>query len=428
LTISLEELTQSAMENSAQLQAARLGYESSQSEAKSVGDTEFPRIGLSGSYFYQTYVPSFSIIPGNPAVAFGEANNWQAWATLNWDLWDFRSQHSLADSAMAASESQEQLYEATKRQVILAVRLAYFQTKANAEQVRLLGDSLKVAQAQYEDISHQAKYGTASKMDKLSSHQEVINYERQFRQAQAGLSQSLRDLFALVGVEQPADFSLPLDQHMKDALPDGVEMPSVWLKLDDTRNSLARLQQETAVPPDESVPQLKTYAYLADSSRFAADSIHSGLFPKIILSAQAGYENPDGPILETIQQNMVSVSASMPLFDWGQVVNDSNAKQKQAEVYEKNWTQAKTDLTRDWDKAQDALGSLRYQEKLNETAVSETQELAKLTYKSYKAGTVRFLELQTANLQALDAKIESVSNDVQILMQMSVLSSLSGKE
>jgi hypothetical protein len=57
-------------------------------------------------------------------------------------------------------------------------------------------------------------------------------------------------------------------------------------------------------PPDDTVPQLKTYAYLADSSRYAANSIHSELLPKITLSAQAGYENPDGPILQTVQQNI----------------------------------------------------------------------------------------------------------------------------
>jgi outer membrane protein TolC len=427
LSLSLADLTQSAMENSSQLQAARLGYESSQSEARSAGNAEFPRLGLSGNYFYQTYVPAFSILPNSPAVAFGEANNWQAWATLNWDLWDFRAQHAMADSATAASQSQDQLYEATKRQVTLAVRLAYFQVKVNAEQVRLLGDSLKIAQAQYTDIGHQAKFGTASRMDLLSSHQEVLNYQMQFRQAQANLAQSLRGLYALVGIDEPADFKLPLDKHMQNALPDTVSLPSVWLTMDSTADSLAMLQQEAVVPPDESVPQLKTYAYLADSARFAGDSIHSGLFPKISLSAQAGYENPDGPILQTVQQNMVSVSASMPLFDWGQVVNDSDSKQKQAQAYEKNWSQTRADLWRDWNKAQDSLASLKYQEKLNDTAVTETEQLARLTYKSYRAGTVRFLEVQTANLQALDAKIQSVSNNVQILMQLSVLSSLSGE-
>jgi outer membrane protein TolC len=428
LTLSLEDLTQTALAHSSQLQAAKLGYESSRSEALSARNGEFPKLGLSGNYFYQTYVPTFSISPNSPAVAFGENNNWSAWATLNWNLWDFRSEHDMANSAAAASESQDELYEATVRQVTLAVRMAYFQAKVNAEQVRLLGDSLKVAQDQYTDIGHQFKFGTASRMDHLSSHQEVLNYQRQFRQAQANLAESLRDLYSLVGVKEPADFKLPLDKHMEDALPDTIPLPSVWLVMDSTEDSLAMLKKEEVIPPDDQVPQLRTYAYMADSSRSAANAIHSELLPKITLSAQAGYENPDGPILETVQQNIISISASMPLFDWGQIVNDSDAKQKQAEVYEQNWSQAKMDLWRDWNKAKDQLSSLRYQEKLNDEAVSETTDLAKLTYKSYKAGTVRFLEVQTANLQALDAKIQSVSNNVQLLMQLSVLSSLSGKE
>jgi outer membrane protein TolC len=333
----------------------------------------------------------------------------------------------MADSATEVSQSQDELYEATIRQVTLAVRMAYFQAKVNAEQVRLLGDSLKVAQNQYTDIGHQFKFGTASRMDHLSSHQEVLNYQRQFRQAQANLAESLRDLYALVGVKEPADFKLPLDKHMEDALPDTIPLPSVWLMMDSTADSLTMLRKEEVVPPNDQVPQLRTYAYMADSSRSAANAIHSELLPKITLSAQAGYENPDGPILQTVQQNIISLSASMPLFDWGQIVNDSNSKQKQAEVYEQNWSQARTDLWRDWNKAKDQLSSLRDQEKLNDEAVSETTDLARLTYKSYKAGTVRFLEVQTANLQALDAKIQSVSNNVQLLMQLSVLSSLSGK-
>jgi outer membrane protein TolC len=428
LTLSLDELTQTALTHSSQLQAAKLGYESAKSEALSAGNGEFPKLGLNGNYFYQTYAPELSLAPGGPQFAFGENNNWSAWATLNWNLWDFRSEHDMANSATAASESQDQLYEATVRQVTLAVRMAYFQVKANAEQVRLLGDSLKVAQLQYADISRQAKFGTASRMDRLSSHQEVLNYQRQFRQAQANLAQSLRDLYALVGVEEPSDFNMPLDKHMEGALPDTIAPPSVWLGMDSTEDSLQMLKKDEVVPPDDAVPQLKTYAYMADSSRFAANSIHSELLPKITLSAQAGYENPDGPILQTVQQNIISISASMPLFDWGQIVNDSDSKKKQAEVYEKNWSQAKTNLWRDWNKAKDELASLKYQKKLNDTAVTETAQLAKLTYKSYKAGTVRYLEVQTANLQALDAKIQAVSNDVQILMQLSVLSSLSGKE
>lgn len=428
LKLSLADLTDQALKNSPKLEAARLSYESARNEAGSLGASEFPRLGLSANYFYQTYVPAFSLNPNAPAVNFGEANNWSAWATLNWNLWDFRSQHNMANSATAASQSQGQMAQATERQVRLAVRLAYFQAQVALEQVRLLGDSLKVAQAQYADIQKQARFGTASRMDQLSSHQEVLNYERQFRQAQANLAESLRDLFDMVGEKEPADFGMPLDGRMENALPDGVGAPSVWLSMDSEKDSMDSLRREAAVPPDDNVPQLKTYAYLADSSRFAAEAVHSELFPKITVSAQAGYENPDGPILSTVQQNIVGVSASVPLFDWGQILQDSDSKRKQSEAYLKNLDQAKSDLWRDWNKAKDALSSLEYQRTLNNTAVSETQELSRLTYGAYRAGTVRFLEVETANFQALNAKIQAVDNDLQMLMQLSVLSSLAGSQ
>jgi outer membrane protein TolC len=255
-----------------------------------------------------------------------------------------------------------------------------------------------------------------------------LTYERQFRQAEANLAQSLRDLFDLVGEKEPADFSSPLDGRMEGALPEGVVPPTVWLSMDSEKDSMDSLRKEASAPPDDNVPQLKTYAYLADSSRLASEAVHSGLFPKITLSAQAGYENPDGPILETVQQNIVSLSASMPIFDWGQILQDSDSKRRQSEAYLKNLDQAKSDLWRDWNKAKDALSSLEYQRRLNDTAVSETQELTKLTYGAYRAGTARFLEVQTSNFQALNAKVQAVGNDIQILMQLSILSSLSGKE
>lgn len=428
LQLSLNDLTEKALKGSPKLEAARLSWKSALSEAHSVGSSEFPRLGLTGNYFYQTYTPELTVIPKMPPFDFGEANNWSGWATLSWDVWDFRSLHNMANSATAASQSQEQLYKSSERQVKLAVRLAYFQVQTTLEQVRLLGDSLKVAQAQYADIGHQARFGTASRMDLLSSHQEALNYEREFRQAEATLAQALRDLFDLVGEKEPADFTSPLDARMEGALPDGVSAPTVWLTMDAEKDSLDSLRKEAGVLPDDTVPQLRTYAYLADSSRFAADAVQSELLPKITLSAQAGYENPDGPVLQTVQQNIVSLSVNLPLFDWGQILNDSDSKRKQSEAYLKDLDQAKSDLWRDWNKGQDALRSLEYQESLNDTAVSETQELANLTYGAYRAGTSRFLEVQTANFQALNAKVQAVGNDIQILMQLSVLSSLSGKE
>jgi len=426
LSLSLTELTQDALKYSAKLESARLMAESTRSEANSLGAAEFPHLQLGGTYFYDTTIPELSLSPKTPSVPFGFNNNWSANASLNFDLWDFRSLHNQANSAFAAYQAQDQSYEAAKRELLLALRMEYFQVQINLEQVRLLGDSLKVAQAQYEDISHQAKFGTASRLDSLSSHQEVLSYQRSFSQAQANLSSSLRDLFNLAGVQEMADFTDPMDFRMKGNLPKGVSDPSVWLSMDPEDDSLKTLRTGTVAPPDDSVPQAKTYAYLAESVRFAADASASGLLPKLTFSAQAGYQDPIGPINQTFQQNTVSLTASMPLFDWGQILDDSDAKRKQSQAYLKNLDQAKSDLTRDWNKAQDQLRSLNFQQTINQTAVTETDELARLTYSSYRAGSSKFLEVQTANYQALNAKVQAISNEVQMLMQLSVLSSLSG--
>ncbi len=426
VSLSLYDMIRAADENSAKLQAARWDMKAAQSEADSWYAAEFPRLGLTGTYFYQTNVPLLTVNPKIPGIPFGTHDNWDAYAVLSWDVWDFRSQHNLSNSAHAIFKSREQAYDATDRQLKLAVRLAYFQVQINLEQARLLGNSLKVAQAQYADIAHQARFGTASRMDLLSSHQEVLNYERQFRQAQANLAESLRDLFDLVGRKEPADLTFPMDARLEGNLPEGISEPTVWVTLDSEKDSRQSLEKESAVPPDDSVPQLKTYAFLAESARAASDAVRSQLLPRITLNAQAGYQNPMGPIVETIQQNTVGITATMPLFDWGQIIRDSDSKREQSEAYLKNLDQARCDLERDWNKAQDALRSLKYQESPNQKAVSETGELAQLTYSSYRAGRARFLEVQTANFQALGAQVQAVSNEIQMLMQLSILSSLTG--
>jgi outer membrane protein TolC len=427
LSLSLSDLTQAALQNSPKLKAAQLQVESAKSSANSAGAAEWPRFGLDGSYRYQAQVPSMRLSPMGPTLTFGDNNNYNVGANLSWTLWDFQSLHNQANSFDRMARSREQILQATERQLVLALRLAYFKTQISLEQVRLLGDSLKLAQAQYADIRNQSQYGKASRLDRLTSHQEVLDFQRQLRQAQAELSNSLRDLFSLAGIQEPADFALPMDFRLQGKMPQGSGELTVWLAIDAVSQSHQALEAGEKQPPDDSVPQIRTYAYLADSARYAGDAVFSQLLPKIAVSARADFEYPNGPILETIQQNTVGVSVSLPLFDWGRIVNDSDSKQKQAKAYLKDLDQARSDLMRDWNKAQDQLRALRFQKSLNQTAVSETEELARLTYGAYQAGGVRFLEVESANVRAIQAKIISLRNDIQILMQLSVLSSLSGQ-
>ena len=113
--------------------------------------------------------------------------------------------------------------------------------------------------------------------------------------------------------------------------------------MDPKDTSLVTLLKESQVRPDDSVPQLKTYAFLADSARFAADSVASQMLPKITLSGPGGIRRtPSGPSTRPSSKTPSASTATMPLFDWGQILDDSDSKRKQSQAYLKNLDQAQS--------------------------------------------------------------------------------------
>ena len=71
---------------------------------------------------------------------------------------------------------------------------------------------------------------------------------------------------------------------------------------------------------------------------------------------------------------------------------------------------------------------MKEQAAINETAAKETGELADLVYEAYRAGGARFIEVQAANLKAMEAKVQEARTRVEMLGQLAVLRSLAGEE
>ena len=160
----------------------------------------------------------------------------------------------------------------------------------------------------------------------------------------------------------------------------------------------------------------------------AALSASSERWPKLQLSARTGLEYPNGPVLETIHQSALGVSLSLPLFEGWRVTEEIGHQRMQARAFDERRSQAVIDLDRESRQAEDQLAGLRAQQEVNRAAVSETAELARLVYESYQSGRSTFLEVQTANLRALEAKMQAARTDAQTLAQLAVLRSLSSEE
>lgn len=373
---------------------------------------QYPRISVEGSYRYVSEIPTLSF-PGGASMAFGDNRNYSFGPVLNWTLWDSGAvQNSIkgAEAQVKAKESEKQL---THRQIVLSSRLAYFRVQLRLEQKQMIADSLKLAESQHRDIANRVRAGASNRIDLLSAHKEVLNLKIQARQVEADLNGDMRDLYSLIGKGDIVD------------TPAGLELETI-------ASCLVSLSKFENVSIDarslEQHPLIRMQTASADSTRFLADSLRAGRLPKVALYAKSSLDYPNGPILDEINQNMVGLTLSMPIFEGGRSANKSAEKLKLVMAIENRREQARSEMIRDIHKANRQLRGLKQKIEFYKRLVSESEERAKLVYSAYRLGRSSFLEVQSANLQALDAKAQSATNEVQILFQLAYLASVSEEQ
>jgi outer membrane protein len=326
---------------------------------------------------------------------------------------DFGSTRKLVGGAEALKVSKEAEKHLINRQILLAARLAYFKIQLRAEQQRLVTDSLKLAKSQHRDIQNRKNIGSSNRIDLLAAHKEVLNLKLQSRQLQSDLSSDLRDIYALIGLNES-----PLAPSPGEI--DPIQKSWVALgKYEDAQFNENALSQH---------PLVKMHAAAAESLRLTSESFRANTLPKLSLFLKTSIDYPNGPILENINQNTVGLTLSMPIYEGGRSSSDAAEKQNLAVASDNRREQARIDIYRDWQKAKDQLKGLRDKREIHDDSVRESIERAKLVYGSYRAGRSSFLEVQSANLHALEAKVQATTNDVQILIQLAYLASISEEQ
>lgn len=366
-----------------------------------------PKISVQGNYTYLGTLPSLSFMAGTPSYTFGSHHNYSIGPALNYILWDTFSSLKSFQALSKLKESKQQDLANTRIQLLFSVRASYIRVQLALEELRLVNNSLALARAQKKDIQNRFKAGAATRLDLLTSDREVLRYQIQLEQKQAELSSVFKDLLALVG---------------------NPEFTELNLKLDSLTHTLATLSSEPISAPTNQQPQIKSLQLLAESSEKSASAQTAKLFPTIQLSASSTFAYPNGPVMTQINQNMIGLVLSLPLYVGDPTWHLAASKRREAKAIKYRADQLKTNILRDFSKASEMLHSLYEQKKLCAQDVLESEEAAKLYYQSYQAGKMNLINVQTANNQELQSKVNSARIDAQILNQLISLMALSGTQ
>ncbi len=425
LELGREQVETAALESSSMLRALRAERDAVQARQDVAGTALWPRLAFDANERYVTVVPEFSLNPKAPPVRFGDNQATSVGLGLNWTLWDGGNAFNQSAALRQVNLAKQRESEGRERETRLRARLSYIQVLLASERSRVVADSLRLAQNQARDLDLRLKAGASSRLDYLTARNEVLQKRGLYRQTQADLSAATRDLLALTGLGKDSDPSVPQTEAVALSPPAETKVATLTLRLDSLEKSLDELRVKIGTQVAQAHPQLAVQLAMAESLRKQAAAAGSGHWPSLRAGARASYDYPNGPVLEQIQQNTFTASFNWPLFSFGQEMAQAREQEALAQAADARASQVRSDLSRDWAKSQDRLRSLEEQRELDQSSVGETGQLYTMTYASYQNGSSSFLEVQSAELRALEAKVRKASTEAQILIELSVLSSLS---
>ncbi len=420
--LTLREAEQKALSSSNRLKAAGLDETAAREQANAQYQALLPHLSFQANYTYLAQIPIINL-GGLIRVPFGTNSVYTFGPQLTYTLFDGFSSQKAYTASHLLEEAREEDRKNSERQLLLNTRAAYVQVQLGLEELRLIQESRELALAQHHDVLARFHAGAAARLELVTAERSVLSYDIQFKQRQADLSSSLRDLLAIIN-NGPVELA---DSAVAQPGPEGVLETRLVLRLDPLGRTLDEQARTPLDPPTDAEPQLQSPILQARSLRENAESQSSHALPTVQLSAAVNYNRPDVPNPPSYWQESIGAGLSMPIFLGDPTRYQAAQLRAQADAADFRVAQMRLDLDRDFGKAREELQSLWERRRLAASDVSQSEIEARLYYTSYKAGKIQFIYVQNSNLQALQAKVYAARIDAQILNQIILLRSLSGK-
>ena len=305
-------------------------------------------------------------------------------ATANWtlDIWGQIRRTVESDRASAQASAAALAGAELSAQATLATD--YFELRAQDQLQKLLDDTVVDEQLSLKITESRYRYGVAAKADVVSAQAQLLSSQAQQINAKIQRATLEHAIAVLVGL-QPAEFSLSAEAMRADVptVPAGV--PSTLLE---RRPDVAEAERKVAAANAQI--GVATAAY----------------FPSLTLSGSDQYTNSTLSKLISLPNRAWSFGPTLAetLFDAG----SRRAQVAQARAaYEASVANYRQTVLSGFEQVEDQIATLRILEEqavVEEAAVKAAKEAETLTLNQYKAGTVPYSSVITAQTTRFSAE------------------------
>jgi NodT family efflux transporter outer membrane factor (OMF) lipoprotein len=305
-------------------------------------------------------------------------------ATASWDLdlWG-RIRRGVESNEASAQASAADLASA---RLSFEAELAsdYFSLRIDDEQMRLLNATVEAFQKSLEITQNRYRAGVAAKSDVAQAQTQVETTRAQAIAVGVQRAQLEHAIAVLIG-KPPAEFSIA-PEPFKSGVPEvPAGVPSTLLE---RRPDIAAAERRVAAANAQIGVAIAAY------------------YPDLTLSASYGFA---GPVLGTLVQASNAVWALGPQL--AETIFNGGLREAQVEAAKAAYDQTVADYRQTvlsgFQQVEDELSNLRIlaqQAQVQEGAVKAAEESERLTLNDYKAGTVAYTSVVTAQATALSNK------------------------
>jgi NodT family efflux transporter outer membrane factor (OMF) lipoprotein len=333
-----------------------------------------------------------STVPGRSSTT----TTYSAGISASWviDIWGQIRRTVESDKASAQSSAAALAAARLSAQATLATD--YFELRAQDQLQRLLDDTVVAEQLSLKITESRYRYGVAAKADVVSAEAQLLSSQAQ--QINAKIQRALLEHAVAVLIGQlPAEFSLATTVMRTDVptVPAGV--PSTLLE---RRPDVAQAERKMAAANAQI--GVATAAY----------------FPSLTLTGSDQYASSKWSHLISLPNRAWSLGPTLAetLFDAG--ARRAEVRQARA-AYEANVASYRQTVLSGFEQVEDQIATLRILEQqavVEESAVKAAREAEALTLNQYKAGTVPYssvITAQTTRLAAEETALTVLSSRLQ---------------